>query len=67
MIYKNILIMKKITFWIFTLFSTWQIAAQVSSNIFSQSNGVYAPITGGLVLGTTTNCPIIPSSSCNAI
>lgn len=41
--------MKKITLFLFALFTCWQINAQVSSFAFSQSNGVYTSITGGTV------------------
>lgn len=47
--------MKKITLFLFALFTCWQINAQVSNYAFSQSNGTYTPITGGTVLGTTTS------------
>jgi len=47
--------MKKITLWLFALFTCWQINAQVSSYGFSQSAGAYTEITGGTVLGTATN------------
>ena len=47
--------MKKITLWLFALFTSWQINAQVSSYGFSQSAGTYNEITGGTVLGTATN------------
>ena len=47
--------MKKITLWLFALFTSWQINAQVSSYGFSQSTGTYNEITGGTVLGTATN------------
>ncbi|UGS24590.1 T9SS type A sorting domain-containing protein [Flavobacterium channae] len=39
--------MKKITLFLFALFTCWQINAQVSSYAFSQSSGTYTPITGG--------------------
>ncbi len=38
--------MKKITLWLFALFSCWQISAQVSAYSFSESTEVYAQITG---------------------
>ena len=47
--------MKKITLWLLLLLSSWQITAQVSSYVFSQTSGAYIPITGGLLLGTTTS------------
>jgi hypothetical protein len=47
--------MKKITLWLFALFTCWQINAQVSSYGFSQSTGTYNEITGGTVLGIATN------------
>ena len=47
--------MKKITFMLFVMLSSWQITAQVSSYVFSQTSGTYTPITGGLLLGTTTS------------
>lgn len=47
--------MKKITLWLFALFTCWQINAQVSSYGFSQSAGTYTEITGGTVLGVATN------------
>ena len=39
--------MKKITLFLFALFASWQINAQVSLYGFSQSNGTYTAITGG--------------------
>ena len=39
--------MKKITLFLFALFTSWQINAQVSIYAFSQSNGTYTAITGG--------------------
>ena len=47
--------MKKITLFLFALFTCWQINAQVANYAFSQSSGTYTPITGGTVLGTTTS------------
>jgi hypothetical protein len=47
--------MKKITFWLFTLFTCVQIQAQVSLYSFAQSNQTYTEITGGTVLATATN------------
>ena len=47
--------MKKITLWLFALFTCWQINAQVSSYSFGQSAGTYTEITGGTVLGVATN------------
>ena len=37
--------------------SSFQAGAQISNYVFSQSNGIYIPITGGISLGnaTTTN------------
>lgn len=46
--------MKKITLWLFVLFSAIQINAQVSSYSFAQSSGTYTPITGGTVVATAT-------------
>ena len=46
--------MKKITFWLFTLFACVQIQAQVSLYTFAQGNATYSEITGGTVLGTAT-------------
>lgn len=46
--------MKKITFWLFTLFACVQIQAQVSLYTFAQGNTTYSEITGGTVLGTAT-------------
>jgi hypothetical protein len=47
--------MKKITLWLLVLLSSWQITAQVSSYVFSQTSGTYTPISGGLLLGTITS------------
>jgi hypothetical protein len=44
--------MKKITLFLLTLFTCWQIDAQVSGYGFSQSAGTFTPITGGTVLAT---------------
>ena len=56
--------MKKITLWLFALFTCWQMDAQVNAYGFSQTNGTYNEITGGTVLatGTTddTSYPAIP-------
>ena len=49
-----IFFMKKITLWLFVLFSAIQINAQVSSYTFAQSSGTYTPITGGTVVATAT-------------
>ena len=46
--------MKKITFWLFALFTCVQIQAQVSLYTFAQGNETYSEITGGTVLGTAT-------------
>jgi len=46
--------MKKITLWLFALFTCWQVNAQVSSYAFIQSNETYVPVTGGTVVGTPT-------------
>ena len=46
--------MKKITLFLFALFTFWQINAQVSSYNFSQTTGTYNEITGGTVLATAT-------------
>ena len=47
--------MKKITLFLFALFTCWQINAQVSSYGFSQSAGTYTEISGGTALGVATN------------
>ena len=47
--------MKKITLWLFVLFTCWQINAQVSSYSFTQSTDTYNQITGGLLLGNTSS------------
>lgn len=44
--------MKKITLFLLTLFTCWQIDAQVNGYGFSQSAGTFTPITGGTVLAT---------------
>jgi hypothetical protein len=46
--------MKKITFWLFTLFTCVQIQAQVNLYSFAQSNQTYSEITGGTILGTSS-------------
>ena len=46
--------MKKITLWLFALFTCWQVNAQVSSYAFSQSAGTYTPISGGTSLASYT-------------
>ncbi|CAM3864962.1 T9SS type A sorting domain-containing protein [Flavobacterium cucumis] len=55
--------MKKITLFLFALFSCWQINAQVSSYSFSETTETYAQITGTTSTatgddGTQTNIPI---------
>ncbi|TXI68054.1 MAG: T9SS type A sorting domain-containing protein [Flavobacterium sp.] len=47
--------MKKITLFLFALFTCWQINAQVSLYGFSQSNGTYTAITGGTLHGTAAD------------
>jgi hypothetical protein len=46
--------MKKITLFLFALFTCWQINAQVSSYGFSQSNGTYTPVSSPTILATQT-------------
>ena len=46
--------MKKITFWLFALFLSVQVQAQVGLYSFAQSSETYTEITGGTVLGTAT-------------
>jgi hypothetical protein len=56
--------MKKITLWLFALFASLQMNAQVNAYSFSQTSGTYTEITGGTVLGTgtvdDTSYPAIP-------
>jgi len=47
--------MKKITLFLFALFASWQINAQVNLYGFSQSNGTYTAITGGTLHGTAVD------------
>ncbi|NJM79043.1 MAG: T9SS type A sorting domain-containing protein [Flavobacterium sp.] len=46
--------MKKITLWLFAIFTCWQLEAQIGAYTFSQSTGSYTEITGETVLATQT-------------
>ncbi len=47
--------MKKITFLLCLFFAISQTNAQVSSYVFSQTSGIYTPISGGLLLGSASS------------
>jgi hypothetical protein len=52
--------MKKITFWLFALFTCWQVSAQINLYSFGQSTETYAPIT---TAGGATPMVLLPTAT----